>query len=1774
MAGYTLQSQKIWNETTQAYETVYLYNVNENDILFNFDQPFEKRNNEITGGFFRTNGAGDYVAYYKDGVIVTPSIDYCYKEERDDSTVIEAVWDLDNQIYKVKNDGDLNFLNYYHTTANCQKAVSNDVLSGADKNYGIFLYTDDPNLLNKYVYIKEVQLFKAKKDAEGKITLVGNIPQAAALSTDYFYIKPESNETDPNTIETYSTIDALLDSLGANNISLLYNENYEKISSIEASQSNCFNIIQELCETFECWAKFTIDHEKNGAVKLDSKGVPFKKISFHKYSGDDNFAGFKYGINLNSIQRTFESDEFVSKLIVEEVANDTVEGGVVSITGAPSNPSGESYILNMSYYLNHGLIENPQDFYKDYNLFMQQLKEKNVEYSAKKAQWQLAARARMHANSNNTVYTDLIEKARQDYTETILQFEEMTGLTYENYGAQNGYTIIFERSENVLVGEEILLTVTSEEESLGIVRRIYGISSENEEEVTLQDICFIGIAKKLDGFNILKHDGNYTNYANRWPSMNPDIFSQKIQYIWEFDKINSLTIDIVPADDNEALIKLVGKIYIDKQTDENYSALLEVSKEEKKELDLLIDGTKNYALTVSTFSKTVGGVQVDNTKSFLDDYLSGLKFALVSENGTWTVETSSIEKTFSQDKLYTEIYFLHYPKNYQLKYVLDGKTYLTSDAISLSLAINGSKTFTLVPIEESQGLSSEMEQILNEKKEIEKKFYKKYSRFIQEGSWTSSDYIDNELYYLDALNVSRVSGQPKASYSLSVYEISEQEGLENYKFKVGDKTYIEDVQFFGYHNEIIEEEIRCNAIDDIITLPNNVFSISDVYIIVPEDDLYDHRAHYEYVSGINTIRIIDNTYDTDEFLVVLKYKIQTPIREEVVVSETAWHLDDPAENVITIQNYKTQFEDLFQRMAATVQSVEYNKASYSRAASVLDEGGFINAGLLLSSLNELNGGFYLSGNKAIASAPDGIIIKDLTDPSRQIKFTGRGIKTSNDTGYNWNTIITADGINIDSIDTQKIVIKDGDNPSFRWDAYGLNAYGFNTTQTDLKTYVRFDKYGLYGVQNGEGFQAETLTDIKDKAQFGLLWDGFFIRNSYIDGYVSISSDNDFQVVANNQERIKIGALGRNDNNAYEYGIRITNSRGNPVFVTDDSGDIEMTGVINAKGGTFTDEISVGSGSNSIILRGGLNDAIIGSSHYFDNTSKGWAISADGDAIFNNITARGAIKTAVFEYSEIEAVGGIFMFRPSSTIREAGIPSESEYEYRKVVPEGESPEGYTLNEDEDYFVLESGEYIFVPNPIIEDIEDYYTIDREIIVYSNDLFIKVENPLLFKVGDWCKVSNYTPEDPDTPLESKGLINIFEIGDITDGVLTLKNGAEMFADVLDPVTYVEVNEIEGTGSNNIYTLTDITDPLEPKAIENLTQKYFYDILLMNEESTFAEGTPKTLIITNNEVTYPIYYLGNLSLWNNDEEYDTEETYLFITINDQTLLYVGEGNDYYSEQGNNQPINLSFEKSFRLSYEVDSLIGGALISFGNYPTTSLTPELTNNYGIGINSSDSAVNLPARAISLFESEIHPENSIKVGYNLRGILGTLPRLGNKASKFYQNYMEGTQGVYTDNMYLGDANQYVAFYTDENDQKQLKIRANSIVFEAIDPDTHEPTGQYHDVAKIEAEGVPGPAGEDAAVLVIDSSEGTVFRDNTGTTDLTVTIFYGPQVITNSTQMHQIFGNTSYLEWEYKDNTNNWVTLLISDPRISDDGFTLSVDAEDVYNKVNFRCKLNI
>jgi hypothetical protein len=129
-------------------------------------------------------------------------------------------------------------------------------------------------------------------------------------------------------------------------------------------------------------------------------------------------------------------------------------------------------------------------------------------------------------------------------------------------------------------------------------------------------------------------------------------------------------------------------------------------------------------------------------------------------------------------------------------------------------------------------------------------FFKKYYRFIQEGTWTKDDYMDDTLYYLDALAVARTSAFPKVTYDIQTVDLYNLDDYKGYSFGMGDKTYIEDTEFFGYT-------------------------------------------------------------DTGK-----------PYQEETIVTKLEYQLDEPSKNKITVTNYKTQFEDLFQRISAAVSKVE------------------------------------------------------------------------------------------------------------------------------------------------------------------------------------------------------------------------------------------------------------------------------------------------------------------------------------------------------------------------------------------------------------------------------------------------------------------------------------------------------------------------------------------------------------------------------------------------------------------------------------------------------------------------------------------------------------------------------------------------------------------------------------------------------------------------------------------------------------------------------------
>ena len=790
------------------------------------------------------------------------------------TTYIDFTGNFTSELASSDND-----LPYQYIIGTCQNSISyNDLIT---KRIGFFIYA--PTNPSLYYSIQDIQFFPYKTDANGAMVIPGAAPEAI-IKTIYYYYYPTESYT---SLEDVSFIYK-----GYEPSSLYtsqYDNSYQKIRSITATESNRFNMIQDLCETFECWADFRIEHNPDtGEILMDENHRQKKWISFKNYIGTENYSGFRYGINLNSITRNIDSEAIVSKIIVKQNSNQYATDGFCTIARAKDNPIKENFLYNFKHYIQQGLLDYTQvsnDLYLD-------------------------------AGGYLGYYVKLrnLNKDRDSYIEQQSEIEN---------------------------------TITNLEAQV----QTYEVAAQEVE------------ASLTTNKNELKA---YTGFAYE-----------------DFISNNS-----------EAAKWLVN------------------------------DKVREYITAIKTLS--------GQTDRF---------------NALWSQAEANLQEY--QGKL--------------------------------------------------ENIENYLDSIAEQKNELNKIFYKKYSRFIQEGSWISEDYIDDNLYYLDAEALLYTSASPQISYTINVLEISEMPGFENYHFALGDITYMEDTEFFGW---------------------------------------------------------------------VVKNGMKTPYKEEIVISEISYSLNSPESNKITVQNYKTQFEDLFQRITATTQSIEYKSGEYGKVSDIINTNGEIKVQTLQNSF--ANNSLIISNAKdqSVVWNDNGMIITSLSKPNEIVRLVSGGIFLSANGGDTWNAGITGNGINANhitsgQIDASRIHILSGSFSAFRWDERGINAYRFTRNDQgeaeffNFGEFVRFDQYGIYGMRGDQDFTPESEEEIRNNADFGFTWDGFFLKSNYGNvapdeqGYITIDSENDIQVIdGQGTERIKIGRLGQD-----LFGIRFSDSDGAPVMVTDDDGQL-------------------------------------------------------------------------------------------------------------------------------------------------------------------------------------------------------------------------------------------------------------------------------------------------------------------------------------------------------------------------------------------------------------------------------------------------------------------------------------------------------------------------------------------------------------------------------------------------------------------------------------------
>lgn len=713
---------------------------------------------------------------------------------------------------------------------------------------------------------------------------------------------------------------------------------FEKVRTIYGQQSNRFNLLQELAETFKCWARFKIYHNADGSIERDEKGKPKKTVYFSEKIGQQLSYGFTYGIDLNTIRRTQSSSELVTKTIVLANYNENAPNGTCSIVDSEENYPRENFVLNFDYYVNHGLLDGEalnRDLYysgagNDYIGYYTKLHKYNIEYLSAADRAILLRNQEVRLLQQSVVYDGLLACAVKERDELIDELAALGGDTLDP-------TKTDPKADN---------------------------SDKSSEIITAK---WIPIQKALQ---------------------------QIKQYISKSNQTGSGTTPVLaPSDQNVNLIKTI------------------------KDLDGDIATYKAICLK-------------------LDAALAALQL---------TIEAN----TEKRDALLKQI------------------------------------------------------------KELHQKFYNKYSTYIQEGSWNSEDYIDPNIYYYDALSVAYTSSRPQVQYDIAVTRVSELPEFKFRRFHVGDTTYVQDTDFFGYEPYLKNDKVR------------------------------------------------------------------TPYKEAVLISEISINFEEPDKDTITVQNYKTQFEDLFQRINATTQSLQFVQGGYNRAASVVNEKGELKADVLQDSLLAAQDIVTKATDESVVQDNTGITLTSLKNLDQKLKITSGGIVFSDDGGETWTTMMKAGQIGVQflsagSISTSKITIMDGTTPAFRWDTNGITAYWSGKdylTPTDnpvlkMNRFVRFDKFGIYGYNNGNdndntNFVPASEEEVRSNSMFSLTWSGLLIRSIQKDGSnnvvgsIEINNKYDIVVKKGDKDKVLIGRLNDNGN----YGIRICDNDGKPVLETIDNGSL-------------------------------------------------------------------------------------------------------------------------------------------------------------------------------------------------------------------------------------------------------------------------------------------------------------------------------------------------------------------------------------------------------------------------------------------------------------------------------------------------------------------------------------------------------------------------------------------------------------------------------------------
>lgn len=759
----------------------------------------------------------------------------------------------------------------------------------------------------------------------------------------------------------------------------------EKRRIVEKSQSNRYNLLMAIAETFQVFCRFEYEHD-------DNYHITNRKVIFYNnfVKEAEKYIDLNYGYNVSKITREMDSTDLISKMYVSTLTGTGTLTNEVNLKDVDANLSLENYLFNFEYLYKIGTISQEQ--YEAVRELEVKLRGKNIEYVENSKILTNLENEKNKLKAKLETLNNIIEEAEKIIIDTEREEEAKNAvsvytesnplqmLVIHNYVDKNwpyvkipkklggiitnSLQIYSEKIDNLVNANTKITNFTIERDEYGFLSKISfyvpgdnpvvpsylyltcNFNPKNPNEI----IRSIWAGKKDQSSNEqseitqrlygLKEDepeeGTIYYELDFYNSRNEEILQEKKQLIQSFERLMGPAIREGTWQPEDS--------YANYHTDENFTATLNGITTNSEDIGFiwdteLFDGelkssykfgvneTRNYFFVRLD---TINEVIDTNGLNFIyrDIYWQNIDPKLYSENDLranhylYYGSDNGCKFIFLKDKNRNKIF----PALLLLGIESLDEIKIGNNSYTIANQINNGARLSNIVYNSDGTVTETLIENVSATLLNDKYYTIVYPRFFINADKYITTLPETKIYY-DGEALKEFTDYKAPQYRDGKFYLTLNIDLSNYK---NDKEYK-----FNYFQSSAGEAMYLDAVE--VLRENSVPKVS--YTVEPA--ALDKNF---MLTAYNRLGQLAHINDQE-----LKFE-----NVRGYFSEMNLNLDKPWEDNYTIKNYKTKFEDLFSTIVAQTEAMQKNSQLFSAVSNAFNTGGWLTDAMIGNIKNRLD----------------------------------------------------------------------------------------------------------------------------------------------------------------------------------------------------------------------------------------------------------------------------------------------------------------------------------------------------------------------------------------------------------------------------------------------------------------------------------------------------------------------------------------------------------------------------------------------------------------------------------------------------------------------------------------------------------------------------------------------------------------------------------------------------------------------------------------------------